>query len=538
MSFTPVPADTLYLNGKIYTADAADRFVRSVAVKDGMILAAGTEEELRPFRGENTRIIDLAGRTVLPGFIDVHNHYGQMSIAHFFADAGPWAGVSKIADIQALIRSRAREGEGWITVTNYDETRLAEGRHPLKAEIDEACADRPVIVTHISGHMALINSCGLKALGLDETALDRPSGRYGREADGKTLSGLVYGDAFWRLSEDWPPKITPPDTETIKEGMKRVGAQYTAAGITSLCDIVAWPWTIRAYMEMWRAGELPLRVAYYVRNYYMDAYTKTGLLPGFGDDMLKFAGIKFFIDGGMSSGTAAVSDSEGYRTPTFIYTQEEVDAMILQIHEAGQQVAVHCNGDIAVRMYLNAMEKALAACPRENHRHRIEHCSVVDPEIIERIKKAGVLPTLFATMPWFHGAKVKRFINPEKEKWLFPFRSMLNAGINVPAHSDYPTNPYPPLLGISSQVNRRTRDGDLPIGPEQAITVTEAVRTWTRYAAYATFDEERKGSIEPGKLADFVILGRDIFTVPKETIADIPVEMTVIGDRIVYEKEE
>lgn len=529
-----VPADMVILRGRVITVDPKDSIVSAVAVRDGKILFAGSDEEVTKHIDSNTKVIDLNGKTMLPGFIDSHQHFGQMAIAYYSVDLGPWTSVKCIADLKAKLKEHREvqpENTCWVCGASYDESKMIDKRQPNRRDLDEAVPDRPVIITHISGHLAVLNSKALEMLGITDDIKDLATGRYGRDDNG-SLNGIVYGDAFWRLTEYFPAQVPPLPTEEICIGMKEVGKQYLAAGITSLCDIVTYPWTIRAYETLWKRKELPVRVTMYMRNTFFDFFENSGLYTGFGDSDLKIGGIKMFIDGGMSSGTAAVSDSPGYAHPVFCFTQEELNDLFKRIRKAGFQISAHANGDIAVNRYLNALEGALKEYPAADHRCRIEHCSVVNPEIIDRIKELGALPSLFATMPWFHGEKILRFINPNKTKNLFPFRAMLDAGIPVSAHSDYPTNPYQPLWGICSQVTRVTRDHNLPIGPEQKISVMEAIRTWTINAAYATFDEHLKGSIEPGKLADFVVLDRDPLKVNPAEIKDLNVVMTIVGGEI------
>ncbi len=346
------------------------------------------------------------------------------------------------------------------------------------------------------------------------------------------MDGIFYGEAFWKLTEYYPRLVPPPSTLDICKGMKALGRDYLEEGITTVGDAVSYPWTFKAYQTLWKQKQLPLRVVMYIRNSFFDDFVKTGLVSGFGDKNLKIGGIKFFIDGSMSAGTAAVSDSPGYNQQLFCYTKEEITEMVNNIQKAGFQVAAHANGDIAINMFLDAVEEALQKNPIKDHRTRIEHCSVVNQEIIERIKKIGALPTIFAPMAWYHGDKVKRCIDPEKEKWAFAFRSFLDAGIPVSGHTDYPANPYAPRYGLYSQVSRTTRDSKQLFGPEQRISVLEALRTWTVNAAYATFDENIKGSIEPGKLADLVVLDWNPLLVEPQELKDLKVMMTVVGGEI------
>ncbi|NLB52968.1 MAG: amidohydrolase [Syntrophomonadaceae bacterium] len=532
-NYTYEEIDMVFMNGKVITMDPENSTAEAIAIKNDLIVMVGTNESVKPFISKSTQVIDLGGKTLLPGFIDPHNHFGQMAIAKLGLDLSPSAGVKSIADLQnkLLFRAANQTNDWWINGTSYDENKLEEKRHPNRWDIDQVVSDRPVILMHFSGHIAVLNSKAMEVVSITNDTPVPTAGKFGRDENGD-LDGIFYGEAFWKLTEYYPRLVPPPSTLDICKGMKALGRDYLEEGITTVGDAVSYPWTFKAYQTLWKQKQLPLRVVMYIRNSFFDDFVKTGLVSGFGDKNLKIGGIKFFIDGSMSAGTAAVSDSPGYNQQLFCYTKEEITEMVNNIQKAGFQVAAHANGDIAINMFLDAVEEALQKNPIKDHRTRIEHCSVVNQEIIERIKKIGALPTIFAPMAWYHGDKVKRCIDPEKEKWAFAFRSFLDAGIPVSGHTDYPANPYAPRYGLYSQVSRTTRDSKQLFGPEQRISVLEALRTWTVNAAYATFDENIKGSIEPGKLADLVVLDWNPLLVEPQELKDLKVMMTVVGGEI------
>lgn len=531
--------DMAIINGNVITMDVGNSIVEAVAIKNDCIVMVGSNELIKPFISKDTKVIDLSGKTLLPGFIDPHNHFGQMAIAKLGLDLSYATGVKSIVDIQnklAVCAEKLVSDDCWINGTGYDETKLVEKRHPNRWDIDKIISERPVMLMHLSGHIAVLNSKAMEIIGItNETPVPR-AGRFGRDEKGD-LDGILYGEAFWKLTEYYPRLVPAPSTLEICEGIKALGRDYLEEGITSVGDAVSYPWTIRAYQTLWKQKKLPLRIVTFIRDSFFEDFAKTGLLSGFGDNYLKIGGIKFFIDGSMSAGTAAVSNSPGYNQPLFFNSKEEITELIKKIQKSGFQVAAHANGDVAINMFLEALEEAIKENPIKDHRTRIEHCSVVNPEIIERIKKIGAIPTLFATMAWFHGDKVKRCIDPAKEKWTFAFRSFLDVGIPVSGHSDYPATAFAPRLGLYSQVCRLTRDSNKLFGPEQRISVLEALRTWTINAAYATFDENIKGSIESGKLADLVVLDKDPLLVKPEDIKELKVMMTIIGGEIRFERK-
>lgn len=528
--------DFALLNAKVYTMDGQNTVAEAVAVKEGKISYVGKNQDVLNLCKRDAMKIDLKEKTLIPGFIDPHIHVGQMAMAEFGIDVGPWTGLKSIKEMQERIRAKINSRKTpWLLASSYDEKSIEEKRLPTAEDLDEISCDVPVLVIHISGHLGFINSKAIELLGLNENTPNPEGGHYRRDSKGKP-NGLLAGEALWMLTEHYPPTIGTPSTEDLVIGVKSMGKKLLEAGMTSVNDIIMYPWIFRAYQVLWKKGELPFRVVGYARECSFHDFERTGIMSGFGDEWLKIGGIKFFVDGGMSSGTAAVSNCPGYTTPVCKKTNE-VFKMFKQVHEAGFQVSAHCNGDIAINMYLDALEQVLKDSPRDNHRHRIEHCSTVNKEIIERIKKLGAVPSLFSHMSWFHGDKVKSNLNPEAERNSFAFRSFLDAGVPVSAHSDFPTCPFGPIVGISSQVNRLTRIKKEPLGVEQRISVYEALKTWTINAAYASFDEKIKGSIEPGKMADLVVLDQDPLAMPPEELMGITVNMTIINGKICFERK-
>ena len=259
----------------------------------------------------------------------------------------------------------------------------------------------------------------------------------------------------------------------------------------------------------------------------------------FGDDMLRLCGLKFFFDGAISARTAAVT--EAYCDKPGFYgvmstTREIAEDVLGKAYAAGYRLSCHANGDKAIAMYLDIMEKLQKKYPREDPRNRDIHCTVITPALVAKIKKLKILPTIFGPYPYYHGDKLLVPFGAERLERMFAARTFLDEGIKVAAHSDHPCAPYPPLMAIHAMVNRTTKAGK-PIGQSQRVTVMEALRLYTINSAYHSFDEDRLGSIEEGKLADFVILGRDILTVPPQEIKDTPIDATIVGGKVVYERK-
>jgi predicted amidohydrolase YtcJ len=264
-----------------------------------------------------------------------------------------------------------------------------------------------------------------------------------------------------------------------------------------------------------------------------------GIMEGFGGEMLKICAVKITADGAISARTAAVADPYLHRPNYYgelAITREELHNIIMEGYPQGYRFAIHANGERAINMALDVLEEAQKRWPRKDPRNKIIHCTVVTRDIIARMKRLEVLPTIFGPYPYYHGDKILPAFGADRLERMFAARSFLDAGIKVSAHSDHTASPFPPLMGIHALVNRKSAKG-VPIGVSQKISVMEAIKMYTINAAYQSFEENVMGSIEPGKFADMTILGKDILTVPPETIKDIPVDMTIVGGKIVHQKK-
>lgn len=530
-------ADLVLKNGKIITVDPEERIREAVAVKFGRILEVGSEGDVKPLIGSDTMVIDLEGMAVLPGFIDTHGHLFSSGVGLGHIDCSEEAGVRSIRDIQERIAERAGRTPrgGWIIGDKFDESKLAEGRIPNRWDLDAAAPEHPVLLSMVGGHVYVANSKALELRGISrETPDPLPWGRFERDPETGELTGIIYEGAVEMVRPE-------PSYEEVLEGIRRMGREYITAGITCFYDSYITGREVRAYLELKRRGELPLRVRWEMHLDMLPELERLGITipPGFGDEWLRICGVKVSTDGAISGRTAALRrpylHKPGYCGELRMTREEVIDA-VTRIHGAGLRASVHANGDLAISNYLDAVEAALERHPREDHRHRVIHCSVVDEGLIRRMKRLGVLPTIFGAYAYYHGDKILPAFGEERAEWMFAARSMLDAGLKVAAHSDHSASPYPPLMGIHSLVNRMTKGGK-PYGLRQRITVMEAIKLYTINAAYHTFEEDILGSIEPGKLADMVVLGMDILEVPKDSIIDIPVEMTIIGGKIVYRRK-
>jgi len=532
--------DLLVLNANIVTVDNKNSVVEAVAVKDGRIAALGPTGALKDLAGPHTRIIDAGTRTIVPGFIDAHCHLlsitGRQTLdVNCSADR-----VRNIDDIVGALKNKAHataHGQ-WILGSSYDHAKLEERRHPTRWELDKASADHPIHLRHVSGHLGVVNSKALAVSGITRRTNDPPGGSFDRDSSGD-LTGLCREQADFLFIPGIGGEqsiIPPPTEEQMRMGLEMACSQYNSLGITSAGDAAVGPAEIAAYESALAAGSLTVRVYMMILDRYLPLLRQLSLRTGFGNDYLRIGSIKSFVDGAIAGGTAWLNEPYEGRADDYGIATKRREALLETIssaHAAGFQVSVHANGDRAITMVLDVLEEVMGKIPRKNHRHRIAHCTVVDEEILSRIKKLGVVVLPFSTYIYQHGDKMSQY--GSRISRMFAHRSFLDFGIPVGGSSDHPCATQDPLLAIQTMVTRRSSNGNL-LGPEQRIRVSDAIRIYTMGSAYASFEDHLKGSLETGKLADFVILGKDPNTVPPEEIQEISVDKTFVGGKEVYSR--
>jgi hypothetical protein len=531
-------ADLALINGKVVTIDEEESIVEAVAVKYGRISAVGSSDEVGGFIGGGTRVVDLGGRMVVPGFMDSHCHMADVGAGRMlFVDLSQEAGVKSIADIQVRLADRARSTPPgkWVFGYQEDESKLAEKRHPTRWELDKATTTHPLMISTVGGHFSMANSRVFELAGVKKDTPDPVGGRFDRDPETGELTGGIHEKAIDLVK---PAGVDEPNQIQAYEGAKQILGECAEVGITCVYDTVDRS-QVWALIDLKNRGELPVRVRMDAVITLFPELNKTGVHQGFGDDWLRLCGLKFFFDGAISARTAAVT--EPYLNKPGFYgvmatTREIATKTIMDAYEAGYRISAHANGDMAIAMYLDIMGEAQSRHPREDPRNRDIHCTVITPELVRRIKELNILPTIFGPYPYYHGDKLIPAFGEERLERMFAARSFLDAGVKIAAHSDHPCAPFPPLMAIHALVNRTTRGGR-PIGRSQRISVMEALKLYTINAAYQSFDEGKLGSIEVGKLADMVVLGQDILTVPPEKIIDTPVDMTIIDGKIVYKRK-
>ncbi len=519
------------LNGTVYTVDDRQPRAEAFAVLHGRFVAVGTNDEIRALITPATRVIDAARMTVLPGFIDAHTHPAMAGISELLEVN---CDRRTIAEIKDAIRARAAQTKAgeWVLGFKYDDTKLKDGRPLTRADLDEATAEHPVRVVHRGGHTSVCNSLAFRLAGVDRQTPDPEGGKFGRDPKGE-LTGFVAENANAVFD-----KLARPRTATAKQrqaGVKLISQLMTAAGLTSVHDAMCSKDHFIAYQDTLTDGELLFRVyTMAVPDLYQEL-KKAGLRTGFGSDRLRIGGLKLFCDGSASERTMRMSQPYVGRPNDYgilVTTQDKLNDQVAEAHAARWQVGVHANGDVAIDMVLKAYELALRLHPRSDPRHRIEHCTLVNPALLKRIAALGVIPTPFYTYVFYHGDKWAQY-GEDRLRSMFAHRSFLDHGIRVAGASDYVPGPFEPLMAIQSMVTRKDYRGRV-WGENQKISVDEALRVCTLHGAYASFEEKSKGSITEGKLADFVILAEDPHTVDPERIKDIKVVRTVVGGQTVF----
>ena len=525
------PQTVLY-NANILTMDANNPTAQAIAIVEGRFLAVGSKEEILNLAGFGATKVDLGGKTVVPGFIDAHSHPCSAGLQHLReVDCD----LRSISEIQAAIRQRAgRTPAGnWVLGFKYDDTKTSDARPLTLEDLDVAVSNHPIRIEHRGGHTAYVNSIALKMAGVSETTADPPGGRFDRDPATGRLNGRVSENARSVVEKLIPSTHSQDD---YREAVKLISRMMSKTGITSVHDAYGTPEDLLGYQDAYQAGDLTVRVYCLIGYHHIDRMINAGVRTGLGDEWVRVGAMKLTCDGSISERTARLSEPYVGRPNDhgiLVMTEDDLYTYARKAHEAGWQIGVHANGDVAIDQVLRVYERLQRELPRRDPRFRIEHCTVVNDALVERIRALGVIPTPFSTYVYYHGEKMIHY-GPERLNHMFAVRSFLDAGVKVTQASDYPPGPFEPMMALRSEVTRVDRKGNL-WGPRQRVTVEEALKVGTLNGAYASFEEKLKGSIEPGKLADLVVLGRDPLREDPLSLIDIPVERTMAGGKWVFE---
>jgi hypothetical protein len=517
--------DYVVINARVFTVDEEQPLAEAFAVKGDRFVAVGSSSDIRNMASSSTEIIDAEGMTVTPGFIDAHSHPSGAGVNELVQVNADRRSVSEITSVLQERANITPEGQ-WVRAFKYDDTKLAEGRPINRFDIDELIPNHPVAVSHRGGHTSVYNSMALALAGVTAETPDPPGGRFYRDANG-VLTGLVQGPARSVFND-----LIPSDSsrEQRRDGVILISELMTQAGLTSVHQTGGGRNDMIAFQDARDAGGMRFRMYLFPRGQLFNDLVNAGVRTGMGDEVFRIGAVKFTADGSASERTMRMSTPYEGRPDDFglLYmTEEEIHESVENAHRNDFQVAIHANGDVTIDTVLKAYERVQRLWPRENTRHRIEHCSLVNPGLLQRIKNLGVVPAPFYTYVHYHGNKWTEY-GEERMRWMFAHKSFLDYGIPVAPASDYTPGPYEPMMAIQSMVTRKDFDGRV-WGPNQRITVDQAMRICTMNGAYASFEENLKGSITAGKLADFVILADDPHDIDADEIKNIEIVRTVVG---------
>jgi len=517
-------ADLVLTNGNVLTMNPSKPHAQAIAVKYDRIIEVGTDKEVKPWIGKNTKIINLEEKTVVPGFIDTHVHitgYGK-SLRQINL-----RGVKSIKEMQKKLEKRIQKtpkGQ-WILGRGWDQDHLTERRYPARWDLDKFSPNNPVILTRVCGHLCVANSQALELADITKETTPPSAGQIDKDPKTGEPTGILRENA---MNLVWKVKPESSEEELI-EACSLACQKAVEAGLTSVHWLISSPTEIRVIQKLREQDKLPLRVYIMVSVKLLRHLIDLGLHTGFGDSRVRIGSVKIFSDGSLGARTAALFQpyhDEPARKGIVLYTQEKLSTLVMKAHKAGFQLAVHAIGDRAVDMVLTGLENALKEAPKENHRHRIEHVSVLNKRLVQRMKElkviASVQPHFVVSDFW-----VADRVGSARARWVYPFKTLIQEGVLTTGGSDCPVEPIDPLLGVWAAVAREAF-------PEERISVDDALRLYTVNAAYASFEENIKGSIDVGKLADLVVLSREPHEIPPNEIRDVKVEMTIVGGKVVY----
>jgi predicted amidohydrolase YtcJ len=528
-------SDLLLLTGRVRTMDPAHPAASAIAIRMGRIVYVGDDAGANAAAAPGSPVIDLAGRTATPGLNDAHAHPMSVGFALLDLDLSPERNAG-IADLQGLVRAAAagRPPGTWIVGRGYDDARLAEGRHPTRADLDAIAPDHPVVLIRMCHHIGAANSAALRLAGITRATPDPDGGIFDRDEHGEP-TGVLREVALEMVRAQMPE----PDEAAMMAALEAGGREFLRAGVTSGVEAgIRDPRELRAYQRLREQGKLPIRTyLMMIIDETLDELISLGIQTGFGDEWLRIGPAKLFSDGSIGGRTAmmhAPYEGQPDNHGLWMLPPEELKAKVRRAHDAGFQVGIHAIGDAAIDLVLDAYEEAQAASPRPDTRHRIEHCSIIDDRILGRIRDLGVVPipgTSF--LRHFRDAYVNN-LGAWRIGQAYGMRSFARFGITAAASSDAPVVPVNVLAGVQTMVTRHDILGR-PCNPEEAISLEDALRAYTVNGAYASFEEGIKGTLKPGFLGDVTVFETDLAAVAPDALASVGVAYTIAEGNVVYE---
>jgi predicted amidohydrolase YtcJ len=530
--------DLVVLNANVLTVDPRRPKAQAFAVRDGRFVAVGASDEVRSLAGPRTQTYDAKGMTVVPGFIDCHNHASGEMLLYEVLVGNPFdVEFVTIDSIVEKLRAKAwtLPPDTWVEGYFFDDTKVKDKRQLGVADLDRVSTEHPVVVNHRGGHTAFYNSRALALAGVTRDTPNPPGGTFDRDASG-ALNGRATDNAmnaFDRVGKR--PAISPDEAaRRRRDGAAHISKQFARYGLTTVHHQGG---DLGALQDVRARGDLKHRVSYEPVGDVLEAMIRAGLKTGFGDDWIRLgATFEHTVDGSFSERTLAWSKPFPGRTPPYygnlVEDQATLNAWVERVHRAGIDVNCHANGDVAIGNALTAMERAQKLFPRPEARFKLTHCTLVNDDLIRRIKALDATPACFTTYAYYNSDKFG-FYGAEFMEHAMAFRSFLDAGVNAAAGSDFYPGPFAPLMGVQGMVTRTGWDGET-WGANQRITAAEALRVNTANGAYAAREEKLKGSITAGKLADFVVLAADPTAIAPDKIKDIQIVQTVVGGATTY----
>ena len=531
--------DRVYYNGTIYTMDEERPVAQAVATGGGRVIFAGSVEEVFALAGDRAERIDLGGTFIIPGLTDAHAHFIGYAEQRHRIDL---VGTRSLAEVKERI-SDYIGGDvpgGWVYGRGWDQNDWPDKEYPNRTDLDEVSRDIPILVRRVCGHAAVANSRALELAGIGEQTPDPTGGRIARDEEGKA-TGLLFEEAVSLVRDVIPPFTADERKAFLKEAAK----ECLSVGLVGVHEMGLSVEEVGLYRELYDSGDLPFRITAFLDapEGGIEGDARETLERAVADDFFRLVGIKFYVDGSLGARSAALledySDDPGNRG-MLVTERRELLAGILECHGMGLQAAVHAIGDRGIRIVLDIYEQVLREHPRQDARHRIEHAQIVNAADIGRFAELGVIPSMQFThctsdMPWAEDR-----LGRERIKGAYAWRSYLEAGCRIPGGSDFPVESIDPFLGLYAAVTRKNLAGEPSAGwyGGQCLTMEEAVRAFTVDAAYAAHLENERGSISPGKLADFIVLSQDIMNIDPKLVPSIEVLMTVLGGEIVFRREQ
>ena len=543
-------ADVIFINGDVITMAADGDVHQSIGLKDGKILYVGGNAELENHQGENTTMIDLNGRTVLPGFIDAHSHFSlaMETIDWVNLSSPPVSQVKSIDDMISLLddhrRDKGLQSDEWLIGWGYDPDLIVDQRHPNKFDLDVAFPDQPVFLVHVSGHLGVVNSAALELLGWTAETPDPQGGQIMRLDNSQEPSGLLAESAMHNVRSRIPQ---PDSTDLIRLATKTFDL-YAENGITTINDGFSTADYVDMLERLKATMDFPLDIISLIGFVDLEKTLSTHKIDFHEyDRRLKYAGVKIVADGSPQGKTALMSDPYLTEVPGCAYDckgiavvqQEQLDQLLTKLYGDGIQVYTHCNGDAAIDMYLNAHDQAVKEqeLTSADLRSVIIHSQFMRPELIDQYADYGLIPSYFTNHTFYWGDVHVQNLGIDRASYTSPIASSAEAGITFTNHTDYPITALDQPFLLWSAVNRISRAGDV-IGTDQRSSVYQALLAMTIYAAYQYREEDIKGSLEPGKLADMVILSDNPMSIDPLQLKDIEILATYKEGELVYSKGE